>query len=320
MPRPRSPPRAGSAPSTTGTTTPSMPTAIARPATAVPRSLMRGSPRVAAGRSTWRGRPHRYGAQRARSRVLDSPRDTGGDAHDLAGARDARLHRAEEEPGLALLDDPDVRRGGDRSGAPLPRSHLDQHDIDVRAVLGSREQPAVALSAKLLTAAHPQIDAFLLELLLDEDRVKPRLLRGRDPMVAQRLQNAAVVGVAAGKVEHKLGRHLQARHARVIDRAAELVVPRRSGQRRPGLIEHPRQMRIALQLDTEGPRLAISEVPGRPNTLRQSPTLHALGRHRLIIAADARRPSRALQPPSRCAHGSGTRVAGNVPLLDEIHR
>src|SRR4051794_2178954 len=87
------------APGTTGTTTPAMPTAIARPTTAVQRSLMRGSARVAAGRSAWRGWPHRYGAQRARSRVLDSPRDIGGDAHDLAGARDARLHRAEEEPG-----------------------------------------------------------------------------------------------------------------------------------------------------------------------------------------------------------------------------
>src|SRR4051812_2577310 len=75
-------------------------------------------------------------------------------------------------------------------------------------------------------------------------------------------------------------------------------------------------MRIALELETEGPRLAISQVPGRPNALRQSRTLHALGRHRRIIAADARRPSRALQQLSPCAHGSFARVSGNVPLLD----
>src|SRR3954466_8280271 len=153
MPRPRSPPRAGSAPSTTGTTTPSMPRRSPdrrrrfRDHSCAGRLVSRpaAQPGLAGLTVTARSVPAPVFSTRHVTSAGGGPAPPAPAPRARPGARDARLHRAEEESGLALLDDPDVRRGGDRSGAPLPRSHLDQHDIDVRAVLGSREQPAVAL-------------------------------------------------------------------------------------------------------------------------------------------------------------------------------
>ena len=90
---------------------------------------------------------------------------------------DARLGRAEKERRLSVVNDPYVRLGQGCHAGTLSRCGLHQDDVHLGAVLGSREDPPLAVIGKRIAGADPQVGAAL-ELVLHRDGVEPGLLGG----------------------------------------------------------------------------------------------------------------------------------------------
>ena len=102
---------------------------------------------------------------------------------------------------------------------------VDEHDADGCAVLGAGEHVAAVGVRQRLAGAHAQVVPRLLQVVFDRLAVEPRLGCGWDPVRAQRVQHGMVVAVTRGEVEHEFGRDPEPGHARVVDGAAERVVP-----------------------------------------------------------------------------------------------
>lgn len=134
---------------------------------------------------------------------------------------------------------------------PLAKLGVEQHDADAGAVLGAHEHAPTFALRQRVARAHAQVRAGALQLLLDRLAVEPGFGRGGDTVGAKRVQHGAVVGVARREQE-QVGGDAEAGQARVVDRAAELVRTRRSGERGAGLVEHSRQPGgVALELRVE---------------------------------------------------------------------
>ena len=128
----------------------------------------------------------------------------------------------------------------------------------------SAAEDSVALGlGEILMVADAQVVARVLQLVLDDLTVEPRLSGRRDSVRAQCVEHGVIVGVARCEVEYELRGDAQARHAGVVDGAPELVAAGRSGQGGPRLIEHPRQPGVPLELHVETAGLTRSQVRHR---------------------------------------------------------
>ena len=249
----------------------------------------------------WSGRPDGHRSKHSGAGVPEAPRDAGGDADHLSGADDPRLHRAQKQRGLSFVDDPDLGRRGGRAPAFVVLGRFDEQHVEAGSVVGAGEQPGVSVVGELVAASNAQVGAGLLELVLDRGRVEPRLASGRDPVVTQPLKDLGIACMAPREVEHELRGDSQAGHAGVIHRAAELVAAGDSRQRGPRLVQHPRQVRVALELEPERPRLLDRQVPRRAKARRRRRGLRGLGVHRPHAAIRA--TPAAADRGSRPVHG-----------------
>ena len=139
-------------------------------------------------------------------------------AHHFSGADDPHLTVAEEEQRFALLDSDYV--------LTRPRLQL----------------------VEQLARANLEVDPRQ-KLVLGSTRVEPRLRWRRNAVLPQAAEDRPVViAVPTDQLEHVLGVDPQTRQATVVERATKRRRIGVTADPRPRLVEHAREVRVALEL------------------------------------------------------------------------